>query len=368
MSTILEGDLWVGPGPPQRPPARRRTVSHSAETGTKGFRPERRAETYAGGLAELGEVRQAVEPAWAERLRSLPGLGIVLNLCSVLLWQSGNVMFKKMAMNPFVFLLWRDSLRMALLDLPTITFTRQHPFPVGSRVLLLVRGIAAGLQGAVMYYAVKILPLADYTMLLSLKSVFVTLLSCVFLKESCGIFEIANLVLILTGVTLVIQPPFLFGVGETEEYSGEMVLAAAALTAAVGLGSTIPVILRRLRHLHWAALASSNRIISILEYVPLVLYLGEQCFPACGYDRLKILAMGLMASVIQMLNIHAFKLEEAHIIGLVDISGNIVVAFIFQTLFFPDPTGPLKLLGAGVVLSSVLLIGGSKVWQHGKGK
>ena len=40
---------------------------------------------------------------------------------------------------------------------------------------------------------------------LSCNQVFVTLLSCIFLKEACGLFEIINLVLVLGGITLVIQ-------------------------------------------------------------------------------------------------------------------------------------------------------------------
>ena len=44
--------------------------------------------------------------------------------------------------------------------------------------------------------------------------VFVTLLSCLFLKEACGLFEIFNLALVIGGITLVVQPPFMFGTGE----------------------------------------------------------------------------------------------------------------------------------------------------------
>ena len=79
-----------------------------------------------------------------------------------------------------------------------------------------------------------------------------------------------------------------------------------------------------------------------------------------------MLMMGAMASAIQLLSIQAYKFEEAHILGLVDNSANIIVSFLFQTVFFLDTPGPLKLVGAGVVLSSVILIGGRTVWQHGK--
>ena len=43
---------------------------------------------------------------------------------------------------------------------------------------------------------------------------FVTLLSCLFLKEACGLFEIFNLALVIGGIVLVVQPPFIFGTGE----------------------------------------------------------------------------------------------------------------------------------------------------------
>ena len=55
-----------------------------------------------------------------------------------------------------------------------------------------------------------------------------------------------------------------------------------------------------------------------------------------------------------------------HILGLVDISSKIIVSFLFQTVFFLDTPNPLKLVGAGLVLSSVIFIGGRALWQHGK--
>ena len=76
--------------------------------------------------------------------------------------------------------------------------------------------------------------------------------------------------------------------------------------------------------------------------------------------------MGAMASIIQFLSIQAYKFEEAHILALVDNSANIIVSFLFQTIFFLDTPNPLKLVGAGLVLSSVIFIGGRAVWQHGK--
>ena len=118
---------------------------------------------------------------------------------------------------------------------------------------------------AVQFYAVKLLPLADFTMISCIKPAFVTLLSCIFLKEACGIFEIFNLVLVLAGITFVIQPHFIFGAREVE-YTPEMVYAVLALVGATLLGSLITIILRHLRKMHWAPLASSVRFVNLPGY------------------------------------------------------------------------------------------------------
>jgi drug/metabolite transporter (DMT)-like permease len=293
----------------------------------------------------------------------LPGLGILLTITYVLLGQTTNVLVKKMTLSPLVLVLWRDALRLPAIHVPLLIHCGEHPFPKGSRVLLLVRGLTSGITVAVRAYAVRVLPLADYTMINSVNPVFVTLLSCIFLKEACGIFEIFNLLLVLLGVTLVVQPPFLFGAGEVE-YSAEMLYTALSLVAVTALGSVIPIILRQLRMMHWAALASSSRFLCLLEYLPAVLLLGEQCLPACGAERVQVLLLAIIASAVQMLAINAYKFEEAHVITLVDNAANIVTAFVFQALFFMQAAGPVQVTGAGAVLASVLAIGARRAWAH----
>ena len=74
-----------------------------------------------------------------------------------------------------------------------------------------MRNTRAGLQLMGHFYAIKYLPISDITMISSIKPVFSTLLACIFLKESCGVLEILNLVLVVSGICLVVQPDFIFG-------------------------------------------------------------------------------------------------------------------------------------------------------------
>ena len=316
------------------------------------------------GMLEEEPVQEGDRPLpWMERLRALPGLGVLLAILCVLCGQTANVLVKKMTLDPILLLLWRDCLRLGTQDAPLLTMVGKNPFPRGSRTLLLVRGLVAGLFVGARCYAVRYLPLADATMLLSVKPAFVTLLSCIFLKEACGVFEMLNLLLVFTGITLVIQPPFIFGSGDTE-YTSHMMYTALMMVAVTALSSVVTIILRHLRHMHWVALAGSTRFVTILEFAPLVLSMGTQCVPACGLERLQILFLSCVGTAVQALMILSLKFEEAHIIGLVDSAANIMVAFLFQAIFFSHSAGLMKVLGAVVVLCSVLLIGGRKMWKH----
>ena len=73
------------------------------------------------------------------------------------------------------------------------------------------------------------------------------------------------------------------------------------------------------------------------------------------------MAFGFLA---QVLGILSLKVEEAHVVSLVDNAVNIVTSFVFQAVFFLQPAGMMKVVGALIVLSSVLLIGGTKIWKH----
>ena len=75
---------------------------------------------------------------------------------------------------------------------------------------------------------------------------------------------------------------------------------------------------------------------------------------------------GATQSLVQVLGILSLKVEEAHVVSLVDNAANIITSFVFQAVFFLNPAGPLKVVGAVIVGSSVLLIGGTKIWKHKK--
>ena len=115
-----------------------------------------------------------------------------------------------MSIHPLMTILYGDILKFTY-STPFAVYGGDNPFPRGKILLVVARGLCAGLQLMGHFYAVEYLPISDITMISSIKPVFSTLLACIFLKESCGVLEILNLVLVVSGICLVVQPDFIFG-------------------------------------------------------------------------------------------------------------------------------------------------------------
>ena len=145
------------------------------------------------------------------------------------------------------------------------------------------------------FYAVRYLPLADVAMITSVKPVFISLLSCLLLGEPCGIFQMFNLVLVLAGICLVVQPPALFS-SSPLQYTPHMLYTALALLASQALAAGTTVIVRYLRDMHTATLAISTRLVNIVELVAICSYMGLFCLPECGLERVGVLALAVLGA------------------------------------------------------------------------
>ena len=295
-------------------------------------------------------------------LEKVPGAGILLVVLAVCVFQGSNVLTKKMTVHPLMTVLLADLLKFTYIA-PFTVYGGDAPFPRGRTMLVVARGFCAGLQLVGHYYAIKHLPISDITMISSIKPVFSTLLACIFLRESCGVFEIVNLLLVVTGIGLVVQPSFIFGQTDSQ-YDQQMFYAALGLCIAQALGSSVTVILRHLRDIHWAALGISTRIFSVIEISIALGVMGLYCLPSCGADRWRIVAVAVFGNITQFCTILALKLEEAHIVAVTDNASGIIVSFLFQLIFFQDSPNLLKIIGACVVVFSILLMGGFKIYKH----
>ena len=315
-------------------------------------------ESFQENLENLPEKIPVAKLTW---LKQLPGFSIVLNIIGVIIFQFGNVLAKNVEMDLVLMLLMRDILITSQMAPFTIHYGENLP-PKGKKLLLVVHGVIAGLHNLAHFYAVNVLPLGDVMMVSAVKPIFITFFSCVFLKEACRIFEIVNLFLVLGGIVLVVQPPLIFG-DSNQEYTTHMFYTAMVLMASNAMVSFTAIISRHLRDTHWSVMCLSSKVISTIQLLGVCIYFGTFCLPECGLIRFNIIILSFIAYITQALYIICLQHEEAHIIGLSDNASNIIVSQIFQIIFFSQIPKTLKVVGFLLVLASMIMLGGKKIWD-----
>ena len=191
-------------------------------------------------------------------LEKIPGIGIGLIIFVISIYQGGNVIAKKMDTSPFLMIFLRDVFA-TFFQVPVNVATNAPPFTKGTILLNMVRAIATAILLCGYFNAVRHLPLADVMMISSIRPAATTLLSCLVLKEACGAAEILNLMLVIAGIFLVVQPSFIFNTS-SQQYTSHMIYSAVGLLVVNIIGSCTSIIIRYIRHVHWASQALTCRI------------------------------------------------------------------------------------------------------------
>ncbi|KAF7653500.1 hypothetical protein LDENG_00082180 [Lucifuga dentata] len=208
--------------------------------------------------------------------------------------------------------------------------------PRDKRIYLVLRGFLGSNAMIMLYYAVQQMPLADATVILFSNPVFTSLLAWIFLKERCTIWDCFFTVFTLTGVILIARPPFLFGKrphGIEGNYSNHIKGTAAAFAGAIGAACTIVVLRKMGKSVHYYLSVWYYAVIGFIECIITVSILGEWTIPFCGHDRWLLMLMAVLGIAGQTFLTKALQIEKAGPVALMR-TGDVVLAFIFQFLFF----------------------------------
>lgn len=244
--------------------------------------------------------------------------------------------------------------------IPILVYTKQPVFPEGKRVILLLRCFMGTTGLMLSFYAFRNMPLADASVIIFSTPVFVAIFARVFLKEQCSFFNIVTIVLTLVGVVLITRPPFVFGdspaVLEVERYEGKHydIWGPVAAISSTLFGANVYILLRALKGLHFSVIMTNFGAFALIYTLIVCGSIGAICWPACGRDRWLVVVLGIFSFLGQILLTVSLQLEQAGPVAIARCA-DIVFAFIWQMMFFGEtPTG-YSLLGAFLVVSSVIL-------------
>ncbi|ELW66721.1 Transmembrane protein 20 [Tupaia chinensis] len=210
--------------------------------------------------------------------------------------------------------------------------------------------------------------LADATVITFSSPVFTSIFACIFLKEKYSPWDALFTLFAITGVILIVRPPFLFGsdTSEMEEsYSDRLKGTFAAVGHAVLAALTL-VLLRKIGK-------SVDYILSIWYYVVIGLLqssivlsiLGEWSLPYCGLDRLFLILIGLFGLGGQIFLTKALQIEKVGPVAIMR-TMDVVFAFIFQIFVFNHVPTWWTVSGALCVVASSIGVAVRKWYQGSK--
>jgi drug/metabolite transporter (DMT)-like permease len=267
-----------------------------------------------------------------------------------------------------------------LFYLPIVIWKKQPLTGVpGERLLLLARGAIGFTAFALTYVAFRMIPLGDVVTIVFSSPIYVSIFACIFLSESCGLFQLLTISLTICGTLLISKPTFLF-TPDTNESETQVHLRTEgtiiALVASLLLSLTY-IIMRKLRKTSTAVIITVFSLESITFGI-LVLTMLSTVFhedagqfakgiglPKTMRDAFLLCCNGICGCCGLLLMTVAMKIEEAGPMALVR-SVDIVLAFLLQIAFLPDEVVHwTSLLGALLVCCSVL-ISGLRRWLKDK--
>lgn len=239
---------------------------------------------------------------------------------------------------------------------PLVVLSRERPLgPKGVRRLLILRGLLGATSLFLRFYAIHYMPIADASVIIFSVPVFVSALAKVFLKEPCGFFHVAAVLVTLVGLALITKLPLLFGGGEVAGHVQPRGVVAALLSTV--FSASVYIVVRKVKGVHHSVIMFNFGWVAILETATIGLLTARFELPRCGLDRWLLVVLGAFSFGGQVLLTRALQLEQAGPVSVVRAAADIVFVFVWQVAFFGEVPDRYTVSGAVLVTSCVLLTG-----------
>ena len=160
-------------------------------------------------------------------------LGILLAALSGVLFTLNNFLFQYFQMNVTDMMLTRSSLQMAVVGLSVLLTQPRALLPARASdwVRLLSQAVFSATRVGFSFACLKFLPLGDALTVIFSEPLWTLILAKLFLKTRIGPLRAGFSLLLITGVTLCTQPPFLFSSSHGEDSNCSTTAACGNTTA-----------------------------------------------------------------------------------------------------------------------------------------
>lgn len=307
--------------------------------------------------------------------------GIFYSLFASLLFTCSNFTIKQLNINILDFLVIRV-LAQALISFGFIMYKGYRPFPDSHVLLVFTRSIFAAGGSISFYIGLSILPLPDLTTIRYTQVVWTALLALVIFRERITYSTIIASILTLIGVVCVAQPTFLFSrskafnetvseiltQNEHNRVFGMFVAVGCALSISISIVLNKKLIQKNVRQ---SIIMLYFLLISLIGSIIIQIYSWQFSKSNTRKFNFKTIVLTkdfMLASIIATLQLFpmvlaqkSIKREHPSIVTVVQ-SSDILFAIILQNVFSSIKTDLLGLIGSVLVLTSIFIVGGHKLW------
>ena len=313
--------------------------------------------------------------------------GILYSLIASILFTFSNFVLKQLDVIILDVLLIRFFVQV-LISFGFIIYKGYRPLPACNGLLVFIRSIFAAAGSILFYYCLTILPLPDLTTIRYTQVVWTAVIASIVFRERISIPTIVACILTMGGVACVAQPTFLLSRSKTKNESSQEILSihvnnnkhlygmSLALLCAFLLSMSI-ILNKKLFQNHvrqsiimlYFFLTTFIMIIIVrIQYMVFFKSKDENFnFLKAWFKKDFLLASFLSISqlVPMIFSQKSIKREHPSVVIVVQ-SSDIVFALILQNIFSLIKTNLLGLIGSILVLFSIFIVGGHKLWLDRK--
>ncbi|GBM53153.1 Solute carrier family 35 member G1 [Araneus ventricosus] len=281
--------------------------------------------------------------------------GVSFSIVAVIVKQMKNLHPGQLALYRFI--------ATFVMSMPETAKTGQNPLgPRKFRFILVLRGIFGGLNLFLSFISFRYLGLAEASVIIFSSPAVVTIFARVFFKEPCNIFQSVSVIFTIIGIIFTTKLPSRLTEVPVSYDSEKIYGLLAAILSLFCLSSTI-LLTRKVKCVHYSILTFNYSWVAILEVASLTAVFGNFQWQQCGIQQIYVLLLASFSYSGLTLVVMALQCEYAGPVSTVRAASDIGLAFLWQIFIFHDAPDSYGIIGAVLVLISVILInlGGSSV-------
>ena len=309
--------------------------------------------------------------------------GIIYAIIASLLFTCSNFIMKQLDVILLDVFLIRFFFQ-GLISIGYLVYKGYSPFSTNSHgLLILFRSLIAASASILFYIGLSLLQLTDLITIRYTQVVWTIVLASIIFRERMNLPTVLACILTVVGVVCVAEPTFLFSQTRTTNETlskssiesngtrlfGMFIALLCAISISLAIILTKKLLERKIRQslimfyfiltifilllikqTHFWTLSTSNQLKFDLNKI----YFTKNFLYATLLATLQLIPMVLTQK--------AIKREHPSIISVVQ-SSDILFSIVLQNLFSQQKSNRFTLLGSSLVLTSILIVGGYKIWK-----